>query len=1152
MAEIQWTQQQLAAIEDRDGSLLVSAAAGSGKTAVLVERLLRRVEEEQEALSRFLMITYTKAAASELRSKIGKALSKRIAQNPQNLRLMREFHQLHNAKIQTVHAFCTSVLHTHGYLLNLPSSFRVMDESDSGFLCRNLLDDLMEEWYSAEEPWFVTLIDALGDARGDRRMTQTILNLLAKSRSHPFPEQWLSEIEAPAACENCFDTPWGNVLLKYVEELLSHAIATIEYCLYDLMTPAIYEAYSPMFTSDLEQLQELLDAVKAKNWDLAYECSHRFVFERLKAVRGVEDVVTKDQVTAFRKEVKDGIKIINEKIFTATSAEIWGDQAQVLPIAQSLVRAVRELSARFQAEKLRRSALDYSDLEHYAIALLVERFENGVVTPTPLARAISEEFCEIMVDEYQDSNAVQDLIFRAISRNEQNIVMVGDLKQSIYRFRLADPTIFLEKFKTFREREDAHPGEPRKIALNANFRSRNEVISSVNFFFGLLMSEELGDIDYDDSQILRYGRQFPDPPLDCKTEVLAVDLSEDPSSDEEVSASSAEAEARVIAQKINSMLDDGFCVTEGGETRPAEYRDFVILLRALSQKAEVYTRVLQEEGIPCSSDKQVGLLGTVEIGIMVSLLTVIDNPLQDVPLAGVLRSPLFGFTADDLAALRLADRNACYFDALQAAEKVDTPLAEKVRSFLVLLQELRDFSCEFSCARLIWEIFRKTHAFGLIGAMPEGKRRVQNLILFYQHALAYGGNLSAFLQHVAHLSEAGDDIAGYAEESGNAVRIMSIHKSKGLEFPIVILASCGRQFNRMDLTEQVLIHPKLGLGLRAKNPKFKAEWPTAQRCAIQIALDNEMKSEEMRLLYVAMTRPIDKLILTLSLKDAQRAMEKTERRDSSDHAKAATFLLRKETTLTNWVLTPAIAGNLCDVLHLEALPVPERGHAARRIAQCPTASDSGIDFAARFSYTYPYSKAVDHPSKATATGLAVHDALFEPTFDLPEVFRDTNELTPTQRGTVIHLAMQLVEFSACTSLDACAQELLRLKERGHFTDAEFAVLDPNIIYRFFTSDLGVRALNASDLRRESRFSVLIPAEDLPDETVLLQGVIDLYFEEADGLVIVDFKSDRSSIGAKEKYAPQLRAYATALSELTGKPIKETVLFFLSTGETVIC
>lgn len=1152
MAEIQWTAQQRAAIEDRDGSLLVSAAAGSGKTAVLVERLLRRIEEEHESLSRFLMITYTKAAASELRAKIGKALGKRIAQNPQNLRLVREFNQLHNARIQTVHAFCTSLLHTHGYLMDLPASFRVMDETEGDHLCRALLDDLLEDWYAAEEPWFLTLIEALGDVRGDQRMIQTILTLLKKSRSHPFPDRWLSEISQPAAAENWLTTPWGEILRDHAKDILLQDISILEHCLGTLMSPELHAAYSPMYQSDLEQLDEILQALDANDWDTAYDRVHSFAFARLATIRNPADPVLKKRVTDFRDKVKEDLKQFKTRIFTAKTGEILDDQAQVLPVAQSLVRAVQELSQSFQTEKLRRSSLDYSDLEHFAIHLLVERFEDGIVTPTPLARALSEDFCEIMVDEYQDSNAVQDLIFRAISRNEQNIVMVGDLKQSIYRFRLADPTIFLEKHKTFADKEQAAPGMPRKVSLNANFRSRNEVIHSVNFYFDLLMSEKLGDIDYDESQALRTGRSFPPTESDYQTELLAVDLAEDPNPDEELSASAAEAEARVIARKIHSMIAEGFRVTDGGDTRPAEYRDFVILMRALSQKGEVYLRVLQEEGIPCSSDKQTGLLGTVEVGVMISLLTVIDNPLQDVPLAGILRSPLFGFSADDLAALRMADRYACYFDALQIAAKQDTPLAEKVRTFLALLHDLRDFAREFSCARLIWECFRKTHAFGLIGAMPEGKRRVQNLILFYQHALSHGGNLSAFLRHLAHLSESGEQLSGYAEESGNTVRLMTIHKSKGLEFPVVILASCGRRFNRMDLSEQVLIHPKLGLGLRARNPAYKAEWPTAQRTAIQIALDNEMKSEEMRLLYVAMTRPIDKLILTLSRKDVQRTMDNIKEHDFADAHGINASVLRREIELTKWALAPALFGSAIGRLRLETCPVPERGHAAQRITQALPAKEIGIDFDKQFSYAYPHPKAIDQPSKATATGLSAKEDFFAPTFDLPELFRDTGSLTATQRGTVIHLAMQLVDFAACTSLEGCEKELIRLKALGHFSDAEFAVIDPNLIYRFFTSELGLRAKRAAMLRRESRFSVLLPAPGLPEETILLQGVIDLYFEEPDGLVIVDFKSDKSSVGAKEKYTAQLEAYAAALTELTGKPIKETALFFLATGETVCC
>lgn len=1148
MAEIQWTAQQQAAIDDRDGTLLVSAAAGSGKTAVLVERLLKRIEQENESLSRFLMITYTNAAASELRAKIAKALTKRIAQNPENKRLAREFHQLHNAKIQTVHAFCTSLLRTHGYLLGFSSDFRVMDESESDLICRALLDDLMEDWYASGEDWFSALVSAFGDSRGDRRLVQSILSLLKKSRTHPFPQKWLNEQCAPTETKNCFQTPWGNYLREHALKLVSQNIVKLERCI-ATMTEDLSAAYQPMFESDLEQLHALKEALLQNDWDRAYTAAHSFVFMALKSVRNPTDPFLKDLVSDTRKEVKADLGKIQSRIFTAPEAEILSDLAQVFPLAQGLVRAVSLLSDAFIAEKKRRLAMDYSDLEHYAIALLVERFENGVVTPTPLAQTLSNDFCEIMVDEYQDSNAVQDLIFRAISKEEKNIVMVGDLKQSIYRFRLADPTIFLSKYKTFQERKDARPGEPRRVDLNANFRSRPEVLDAVNHYFSLLMSEHLGDIAYDDSQKLHYERSFVPTQHDCKTELLLVETATSGEDDE----SALESEARAVAQKIRAMMENGFTVTDGDQMRPAEYRDFVILLRALSQKAEVFTRVLQSEGIPCVSERKNGLLSSVEVSILISLLTVIDNPLQDVPLAAALRSPLFGFTADDLAELRIASRDACYFDALQAAAKTETPLAERARNFLALLQQFRELAAELSCARLIWEVLQKTHAFGLIGAMPEGSRRVQNLILFHQYAMNFGGTLFDFLRHLAHLAELDKDLPGYSEESRNSVQIMSIHKSKGLEFPIVFVSNCNRQFNLMDFTEPILIHPKLGLGLQLRDLKYRSVWPTMQRVAIQTAMEAEMKSEEIRLLYVAMTRPKDKLILTCALPEKQKPVLKIAEHAALGLFDASPSALSRVSSVLTWAVYPAL---LCDQtvpLKYELTPVPKPSGSTVRTRSDTRSEAIDIDFAARFSYEYPHAAAINYPSKITATGARSESISPAPTtFELPELFRTEAALSAAERGSAIHRVMQLVDFHACSSLQACQKELLRLKSAGHLTEAEFAVIPPEQIIQFVGSDLGKRALRTNSLVRESRFSVLLPAPELPDETVLLQGMIDLYFEEPDGLVIVDFKSDHSSRGAKEKYAAQLEAYAQALAELTGKPIKETALFFLSTGETVIC
>ncbi|MBQ3054514.1 MAG: helicase-exonuclease AddAB subunit AddA [Oscillospiraceae bacterium] len=1138
MADVKWTDQQWDAISDRDGALLVSAAAGSGKTAVLVERLLRRIEEEHESLSRFLMITYTKAAASELRTKIGKALSKRIANDPTNHRLIREFNGLHNAKIQTVHAFCSSLLRTHGYLLGLPGEFRIVDETEADLMCRTILDDLMEEWYAELPDWFVAASEALSNGRGDAPLITAILSLFQKSRSHPFPEAWLASLNKPLIGQDLFATEWGAYLRTDLKEQLSYLTSELE-DLIQFLQLRIPGLVPSALESDLELYSAFSDALDV-SWDACFELSQtKFAtFSWKKSA----DPELKDSAYARRTACKKIFTDLCGKLMIAPSNEIMTDHDSTLPVIDGLVQAVLRLSDVFSKEKIRRGAFDYSDLEHFAISLLAERTESHI-TPTPLARSISEEFCEIMVDEYQDSNAVQDLIFRMISKDERNIVMVGDLKQSIYRFRLADPGIFLEKYKRFAPKAQAKPGEPRKVLLNTNFRSRGEVLDSVNHYFTHLMTEQIGDIDYTDAEALHLRpNPFPNGGDPYKTEVLAVDLC-CAESEDELAPDKVVLEARTVAHKIRDMVKNGFQVTDGDTTRPAQYRDFVILMRAVSTRGEVFRRTLNEEGVPCVSEKKSNLLGSVEVGILISLLTVIDNPLQDVPLASVLRSPLFGFTADELSALRLYDRHACYYDVLLAAAKEEGPLAEKTRGFLSKLRELRDLSYEFSGARMIWEAIQRTHAFGLIGAMPEGTRRVQNLILFYQYAMNFGGSLFELLEHLAHLAETGKDIPGYAEESGDSVQIMSIHKSKGLEFPIVILSGCHREFNRMDLNGAVLIDPDLGLGLKVRDPRLKAEWPTLARIAIQTKAEAEMKSEEMRLLYVAMTRPVDKLILTLAVPDLAKQRSGFVGMSSFHPA-----ILRKGNLVTPWTLYPALMED-APLVYTE-LEAPAKGKSMA--SEVANSKDLTIDFASRFAFTYPHLDAIDQPSKATATGLSESDFFFEPAFDLPETFRDPDSLTPTERGIAIHLAMQLVEFEKCTTLEGCTSEVLRLKQAGYFSDAEFDAIDPNRIHAFFRSDLGMRVLSSLGYARESRFSVLVPAPNLPEESVLLQGVIDLYFEESDGLVVVDFKSDRTSHGGKEKYAPQLEAYANALCELTGKPVKERCLFFLTTGETVVC
>ena len=639
---------------------------------------------------------------------------------------------------------------------------------------------------------------------------------------------------------------------------------------------ALARAYLPAFSQDDQNLKRLRSALDA-SWDAAAEAFAEFTFPRLGALRNYEDEAKKQLVRAVREDIKKEISRMGESWFSRPSAALRQELARLAPAAQGLIRAVEELEQSYAAEKRRKNCLDYSDLEHFARTLLVEDYDEqaDAVTPAPFAQELSREYAEIMVDEYQDSNCVQDVLFRALSQGERNLVMVGDLKQSIYRFRLADPTIFLKKYRSFAPWAQARPGEPRVVCLSRNFRSRPEVLEACNRLFSTVMSEGLGDLAYTESEYLYPGAAYP--PLDgqdVRAEAAVLDL-EDLRAGEngELPPAAREVEARWIAGRIRELVDGGFRVLdrERGGTRPVEYGDIVILMRSLADKAAVYEAALKAAGIPCTSDKAAGLLDTPEVTMVVSLLSAVDNPLMEVPLVSALRSPMFGFTADDLSYIRRVGGSFAHALTVTAREEGQGTPA-KCRGFLALLSELRDLAADLPCDKLIWRVYRKTNALGLIGALPDGEARQRNLLRFYQYAQdfersGYRG-LYAFLERLARLAEQGETLAAPAAAGAGAVRIMTIHKSKGLEFPVVILADCNRQFNYSDTTEQVLIHPELGLGLTVRDLERRVEYPSLARLAVAQKLTREMKSEEMRVLYVALTRAREKLILVCTLPSA--------------------------------------------------------------------------------------------------------------------------------------------------------------------------------------------------------------------------------------------------------------------------------------------
>ena len=1185
MGDIQLTPQQLGAVEDRGGSLLVSAAAGSGKTKVLVERVFAYLREEHCHIDDFLIITFTRAAAAELRSKLAAELARRVAAEPENGHLRQQMFRVYQADIKTVDGFCASLLREHVHLLepvdgrSLTPDFRILDESECTLLKERALEQALEHFYQRIEQGDEgcrLLAETLGFGRDDRGLALLVPEVYAKLQSHPYPEKWLAQAaegwrELP---QRLADSVYGRTIMDdtvrralYWAGRLERAARDMEGC------QPVFDAYADRFLEAAAQLREYETAAQ-KGWD---EMSRVDVmFRKLGAVRGEENGDSKAAAKAVWDKCKAAVKKLSAPYQTAES-ELLDDLRAIAPAMEALLELTADFDRRFQAEKVRRNAMDFSDQEHYAVRLLAG--EDG--TPTELGEQVSHRYREIMVDEYQDTNEVQNCIFRAVSRQGENIFAVGDVKQSIYRFRLAEPGIFLKKYRTYLDAEDAAPGQPRRRVLSRNFRSRREILDAANFVFAAIMSREMGELDYTEEQYLHFGAAYyPDAP-ERETEFHYLSVEDTP----EQRFDRAEAEARFTARRIRQLLDGGFPVRGGdGELRPVEPEDIVILMRSPSARLAVFTAALEREGIPCDGGESEDFFSAMEIAVVLSLLEIVDNPRQDVPLIAVLRSPLVGMSADRLAEIRALQPEGDYYEALCRDE------GEDAQAFLSLLRELRHASREMAADKLLWYCYDRCRVEAIFGAMADGAQRQARLTALYDYVrrLVQSGRTGLFdcVSHLRRLLENGDAPAITAARASGGVRIMSVHKSKGLEFPVVVLADLNRSFNRQDLDRPVLVHPQLGVGAERVETERRIRYDTVSKSALALTLEREAKAEELRILYVAMTRAQEKLIMVCSRKNPEKHLRElaalTELPVPPEAVSGANcpgdWLLL---TLLNTFqaselhgfagvrpseLTEAPAGV---TVHLHRIGGEETEGAASPAEEDTGESPDTMPDTASLGFVYGHRAATVTPSKVTATqlkGRAIDEEIAEGTLprrresapERPRFLQEKQGLTGAERGTAMHLVMQFLPLDTAAEPWAVAEVIDGLRRRRLLTPEQAAALDVAALVRFLASPLAERIRNAPRLWREYRFALLTDAGiydgDAAGEEMLLQGVADCVFETESGLAVVDFKTDRVQTAEvqqrAEVYRAQLDAYAGALSRILERPVTERILYFFACGEEI--
>ena len=1198
------TEEQRNIVNDRGGELLVSAAAGSGKTRVLVERLLERVSKEKLDIDRFLVITYTRAAAAELRGRIAQELSDRLALNPNDRHLRRQTTLVYRAQISTIHAFCSALLRENGHLLDLDPDFRLCNEGEGKVLMDQVLETVLDKRYEelVEDSPFAILVDTLSAGRDDSQLVKIVTYIFTKVQSYPDPARWLEEKKKLWALEGITDlseTAWGALLLEDAMRQVRFCRDQLEYALsLTQKDELLLVNYAPSIAATLGSLEDFL---ALKTWDGAIKALPiPFPNAGRKQKRKLAiNLLQEEHILDIEKNVKDirlRCKKLLEKVaeaFTGTTVQQLEEIALSRPAVLALMDLVLDFQMAFSKEKARRGLVDFSDLEHFAVKLLTDAEGK----PSPLALFCSERYDEVLVDEYQDTNQVQNAIFDAISDEGSKLFQVGDVKQSIYHFRLADPTIFRNKFHSFCDGEMAEKGQPRRWVLTQNFRSRPQVLEGCNDLFRNIMSTEFGELDYDDKQALVPGKSFPstksdkssdtvgDDPYALELNVLDLSLLGEREGEKE---NKDLVEARFTAKRIRALLDQPLMIEGDGGLRSLHPSDVMILLRSPGAVIHHYLRALNEEGIPWNAGESENFFETTEVNVTLSILQIVDNPRQDVALIAALRSPVYGFSGDKLALLRADSKGDFYTALVHAAETGD----KECQNFLEQLETLRLGAGDRTCRQLMWHIFEQANLLGIFGAMEGGAERQNNLLTLYALAgqLEESGcrSLFQFLLRLERLrkTETRLGISSGGGQGGDGVSILTIHRSKGLEKPVVLVCGLTRQFNRKDLNRPVLFHPVLGVGPRGLDRERMIEYNTLVRRAVSRQVEREIMAEELRLLYVAMTRAREKLILTVALTGGKDALERL-----SSSLPISPVSLEQQQSVGAWILLHALtrpeAENLRTLTGLSNQSVQKLGPAwdinwvnGGSLTEAQKVEGRYIDvpeetvdeeLLQRLSWVYPYAAAINLPSKLTATqlkGRTLDKEAEEETgyiskkeipITRPDFIAKDQGLTPAQRGTALHVAMQYLPLDGDSRPGGVKKELDRLAEEGFLTPLQRQAVEPERLAAFLNSSLG-RAMAAAGerCRREFKFSVLTSALDyFPDgkgEEILLQGVIDAWFPEGDSITVVDFKSDQVHPGQEmtraEEYRPQLAAYSQALSSILGRPVNRQILWFFATDTAI--
>ena len=1234
---MKYTADQQRVINTRNSNILVSAAAGSGKTAVLVERIIQRITDSENPvdIDRLLIVTFTSAAAAQMRERISRAITNGLEQNPENEHLQKQASLIHNAQITTIDSFCLFVIRNNFNEIGIDPGFRVADESEMKMLEADVMDRLLEDMHTEPTERFLNFVESYSTGAGEKKIEEAILRLYHFSMSYPFPEDWLKERLCDYRADNVqelSEQKWFRGALQYIDTVLTECTARLHQALAISERVGGPAQYIENLVSDLELIENLKNV---REYEKLHELFTVCSFTRLSVKKSQdEDPVLKETVKGIRDEVKKNIASLQKMLFQISTEDTLRDMAVCREMVEELVTLTLLFKERLDDAKREKNIIDFSDMEHFTLQILLEKKADGAIALRETALELQDYFAEIMIDEYQDSNEVQELLLKSISGEADaryNRFMVGDVKQSIYKFRLARPEIFMDKYDTYVIKDDDEMKEDCvRIDLSMNFRSRREVTDAVNFMCAQLMCKAVGNVEYDENAALHVGAAYPTPDnavFDSydenpyRTELLIAAACDDENDD----YSPKEREALLVAGRIKKMVGH-FPVTDDktGELRAAKYSDIVLLFRATSGWDEDFRRILSERGIPVHVTSKTGYFETLEIQGIVNFLRVLDNPLQDIAFFGTMKLPFFDFDEEEISRIRcfVSQQEACEKRKLFLYEQVkyylenakpEEPLRQKLERLFSMISDYRERVAYTPIKDLIRGMIDETGYGAYVGSMPGGDQRLANLALLLEKAGAFQNTsfygLFHFIRYLETVQEQEVDFgeANILDENADVVRIMTIHKSKGLEFPICFVCGLSKQFNMLDMRQAILMDVELGVGVDYIEPKMRIKRKNIRKNVVAQRMKEDTRGEDLRVLYVALTRAKEKLILTGYLEDFEKkllsnvslTMEENEKLPYSVLMGASSYMDLVLASLMRHSCMKAVLeeNGLSFFTHSlpysdvpmeltickEAIDLKEEILSQGRNAFLEKELDRAAELSdkelrekiqSRFDFLYPYTYLEGLTVKTTVSELkresyketleeakplvVLKQKTYIPSFAAAEgETEDGTEQTGVRYGNAVHKIMELLSFDKTftyhTEKDSKRLREVLVKERegwlseGRVTKDEADCVPVGRICEFFKSPLAARMIAAQErgaLYKEQPFVLGEKAVEGTDEWTLIQGVIDVFFYEEDGIVLADYKTDRVESEAQltDRYKTQLDYYQKAIEQITGKPVKEKYLY----------